>query len=425
MSVTVKRATGKEVVQQSMIVVETRPATIETADIAAWKSAVNAAKYGRRNQLYRLYENLLADGVFSRAIEKRTEAITNAELIFTDAKGEPVEAINELIDTPEFEHFLSEIMEAKAWGVSVIDVMSALPFACYSVPRRNLNTLKKVILKDEYAEDGMPWEGNMYLIEVNNSRDPLGFIYKAAPYIIYKRGGFGDWAEFVEVFGMPFKLGSYSAHDTDTRDELLKALKMAGSAPYMVKPKEADVAFIEAKSNSNGALYDKFLDRCDKEILITILGQTMTTVDGSSKSQSETHKEVEEDINKSDRKFVRRILNRNLLPILESAGLPVKGGKFVFPEQGETLTTKERVDIALKVKDAGIPVSDDTIYELSGVRKPKDGEAVSGAKPVDPAPDPDQLPGLGKKAKAHASFTERFTSFFAEALSRERAPLDF
>lgn len=414
-------------IKQQVIVLETKPANIETVDVAQWRNAVNAARQGRPSQLYKLYENIAADGVFSRSIDKRIEAITNAELSFIDANGDVVKELNDLIDTPEFEHLLSEIMEAKAWGVSVIDILSVLPFDAFSVPRRNINLAKKMILPNECAEIGMPYEGVPYIFEVRNSRDPLGYMYKAAPYVIYKRGGFGDWAEFVEVFGMPFKLASYSAYDTDTRDELLRSLKMMGSAPYMVKPKEADIQLLETKSNSNGDLYDRFLDRCDKEILITVLGQTMTTVDGSSKSQSETHKEVEEDINKSDRRFVRRILNRNVLPILEAAGLPVKGGKFIFPEQGESLSTEQRLSIALDVKENGLPVSDDYIYEISGVRKPKPNEVVTRKiSTQDPAITDPATPKPGsKKEQAQATLLGKAFSFFAEALSRERAPLDF
>jgi phage gp29-like protein len=316
-------------------------------------------------------------------------------------------------------------MEAKAWGVSVIDVMSAMPFNCFSVPRRNLNIAKKLILPDEFSESGLSYEGLPYIFEVNNSRDPLGYMYKAAIYVIYKRGGYGDWAEFIELFGMPFRLAKYSAYDTNTRDELIKSLKMFGGAPYAVVPKEAEVDQKETSSSSNGQLYDRFLDRCDKEILITVLGQTMTTVDGSSKAQSQTHKEVEEDINKSDRKFVRRILNRNVLPILEAAGLPVAGGKFVFPEQGESLSTVERLDIAIKVKGEGIAVSDEYIYEVSGVRKPEKGETISSkAKAPNPDnPDPDDTDPKAPVKKT--TLKDAIAGFFADALSSGRAPLKF
>lgn len=426
MSVTKKKGTDVNL-QQQIVTVVSKAANIESSDIASWRTAVNAAKQGNRRQLYKLYENLMADGVFSRAVDKRIEAITNAELLFTDANGQPVDAVNAVIDTPEFERLLREIMLAKAWGVSVIDILSAIPFDCFSVPRRNINTAKKLILPDELSDTGLDYSTVPYIFEVN-ADDPFGFIYKVAPYVIYKRGGYGDWAQFVELFGMPFRIGKYNAYDVTTRDEIIKSLQAFGAAPWAVVPKEAEFEFMQNNASGNGDLYDKFLARCDKEILITVLGQTMTTIDGSSKSQSETHKEVEEDINKSDRKFIRRILNANVLPILEASGLPVKGGKFVFPEQGESLTTEQRVNIALSIKNNGVPVADEYLYEISGVSKPEDGQTVSRLSPPPPVPgtsDPAKPdPANTDDKKKLSAAWDGLISFFAEALG-QRATLKF
>lgn len=425
MPVKVKKGKDMPTAEKHVIVVEARPANIESADVSTWRSAVNSAKAGYRNSLFRLYENVIADGVLGRAIDKRTEAITNADLVFQNAKGEPDQLINELIDTVEFEKFLTAVMEAKAWGISVVDVMSAFPMKFYNVPKRNLNTVRKLVVTEEYSDVGLSYQDSPYLIEIVNHSDPLGYIFKAAVYVIYKRGGFGDWAEFVEIFGMPFRAWKYSAYDPTVRDELINALQSAGSRLNMVVPKEAELDQKDGTSSTDGELFNKFVDRCDKEILISVLGQTMTTQEGSSKSQSETHKDVEEDINKSDRRFVRRVLNNKLLPILESMGLPVAGGKFVFPEQGESLGTADRVDIALKIKDNGVPVSDEYIYEISGVRKPMKGEKVSRTSPaLEPVDDNDEPPEPGKEKKLNDTAVARMISFFAEALGK-RAPLKF
>lgn len=440
MTVTRTKGTKDAKSPQPMVTVVSQPVVMDSSDISTWKNSVNSARYGRRNQLYRLYENLLVDGLLSRSIEKRIEAITNSELVFMTDKKEPVQEIIDLIDTPEFEKFLREIMLAQAWGGSVIDVMSILPLQIFSVPRRNINFEKKLILPDEYADNGLEYEKDPYIIEVVPN-DPFGFIYKAAPYVIYKRGGYGDWAQFVELFGMPFRLGKYSAYDTNTRDEIVKSLKMFGSAPWAVVPKEGEFEFMQNNATGNGQLYNLFIDRCDKEILITVLGQTMTTQDGSSKSQSETHREVEKDINKSDSRFVQRILNNQLTPILEMAGLPVKGGKFSFKEQGETLTTAQRVTIALSIKKGGIAVADDYFYETSGIPKPTP-EQISKQQPPAPInqdpnnpvpanPDPNNPAPEVKKPK-HAlpvkmklsDSISRVFNFFVQALDRG-APLKF
>lgn len=426
MSVNVKKGGASPKVEQHVIVVESRPASVESADVSTWRSAVNSAKNGYRNSLFRLYENLMADGTLSQAIGKRTEAITNSELIFTSANGEPNPVMNDIIDSIEFENLLTAIMEAKAWGISVIDIMSVMPsLKIYNVPRRNLNVAQKMVLAREGDETGMPYADNPFIIEVENPGEPLGYIYKAAVYVIYKRGGFGDWTEFAEIFGMPFRAWKYSAYDPTVRDELLKALNQAGGRLNMVIPKEAELDQKEATSNANGELFDKLIDRCEKEILIAVLGETMTTIDGSSKSQSETHKDVAEDKNKSDRRFVRRVLNTYVLPIFERMGLPVDGGSFMFPEQGKSLSTKDRVDIALKLRADGIPVSDEYIYEVSGVRAPENGETVSGRPGASAQPEELPPPGPGSRQKAEASALQRVFSFFSEALGGGRAPLKY
>lgn len=427
MAITVKKGGKSPKVETHVVVVETRPANIETSSVAAWRQAVNSAKAGYRNPLFRLLENVAADGVLSRSIQKRNEAITNAEIVFIGKNGEPDQVINDLIDSVEFEKLLVAIMEAKGYGISVVDVLSVMPLTFYNVPRRNLNTIKKLVVPIEGGDVGLPYVDNPYLVEINSPDDPLGYIFKAAVYVIYKRGGFGDWAEFVEIFGMPFRAWKYPGYDSNTRDELIKALQQAGSRLNMVVPKEAELDQKDATSNSTGELFDKFVDRCDKEILISVLGQTMTTQAGSSKSQSETHKDVEEDINKSDRRFVRRVLNSQVLPVLERMGLPVAGGKFTFPEQGESLSTRDKVDIALKVKGDGIPVSDEYIYEISGVRAPKDGETVSKKPSNDPGldPQPPLVKQPGNKQQSEASAVARLISFFVEALPPRRAPLKY
>ena len=72
-------------------------------------------------------------------------------------------------------------------------------------------------------------------------------------------------------------------------------MEEAGSAPYIIIPKEAEV---ETKSGNNGSgtSYNEFRQACNEEMLITILGQTLTTVQGENGARSlgEVHKEVEE-----------------------------------------------------------------------------------------------------------------------------------
>ena len=62
----------------------------------------------------------------------------------------------------------------------------------------------------------------------------FGLFLKTAPYAIWKRGGFGDYAQWIELFGMPQRVGKYSSYDPESRRLLVEAMEQAGSAPWIV-----------------------------------------------------------------------------------------------------------------------------------------------------------------------------------------------
>lgn len=359
-------------VAQNIII---QPAKVETVDVGRWKLNVNSALQGNRTGLYNMYENLLSDGFLSDTIEKLVGAVTNAEITF-QRDGNSVEEIDDLIDTPEFEKLIREIALSKVWGKSVIDVMFTPMFDVFSFPRKHIvikgvgkpiKERQKYIAIKESDRDGYDYTKDEYIIECGED-DDLGLLYKAAPYVIYKRGGFGDWSQFVEIFGQPFRLAKYNSFDTDTRDKLLEALRIMGASPYAAVPKEAEFEILNG-GGGNSTVFKTFTDACNEEILISMLGNTMTTLSGSSRSQAEVHMQSQEDKFQALRRYVQRILNRHLVPLLLKRGYDVAGGFFLFPDAGENISTKERVDMALMLKKEGLTIDDDYLYEISGIPK--------------------------------------------------------
>lgn len=402
-----------------------RPLNRGISDIGAWRSAIKLADTGRRSKLIDLCEDMLLDSVLSSSIDKRRMAIANAEISFS-VDGKPVPEIDDLIDSPEFEEFIAEIWNSKEWGHTLLELDFSNGFKATLVPRKNVNPKKKLILKNEGDEQGISYEGDDFFIEAGKPTD-FGILHKVAQYCIYKRGGFGDWSQAAEIFGMPFRVGKYNSYDPNSRDALYQALDEAGSAAMAIIPEGTSVEFMANSTNINGNLYDGLRKACNEEILIGVLGQTMTTTNGSSKSQSETHQEVLEGINKADRRFVQRILNTKLLPILEKRGFKVKGGWFHFTEQGETISLKDRIEIDLKVADK-VAVPDDYWYDTYGIPKPQDGNtkpnaeksALVRANNHSPNHSPNNhspnchLPN-NDSPETMLSLWERFLNFFASA----------
>ena len=383
----------------------------KVSDVGTWRAALRAADAGRPASLYNLFEDIMIDGLLSDAVQKRIDAVTNAELTFQDASGEEVQEISDLMDSTAWETLLTEIIKCKMYGRSGIELTFGPDgISAFAIPAKHIDLRTRSILIRENDLSGIPYETDPQLIILGQDLD-WGLLLKATPYAIYKRGGFGDWSQWVELFGMPRRVGKYNAYDPESRKLLEEAFDKAGSAPWMVVPKETEID-TEESSSGNGSSYDQFRKACNEEILITILGQTLTTVQGDkgARSLGEVHKEVEEGKNKSDLRFVQRVLNSRVLPLLESRGYPVTGGKFIFPKAVEQLSVSDLVSLS-RIMD--IPQS--FLHEKYSIPVPQDGEPVAGEKTGEPIEGVLMDSGDADIKNADRSLLARLKDFFRES----------
>ena len=200
-------------------------------------------------------------------------------------------------------------------------------------------------------------------IEIGEPYD-LGLFISAAQYVLYKRGGFGDWANFVEVFGQPIIDAEWDGYDEKQRLQLEEALNRMGNGGKITRPAGTKINLLENRANANGDLQLHFVNKLNAEISKVILGQTETTESSASSgyAQSQIHAQVEDDINISDINYARRGLNTRFIEIMIALGIPgVEGGRFIVHEEPvQQLSAKEKLnmDIAL-VRDLQLPVDDD------------------------------------------------------------------
>lgn len=390
---TTKKATKEKPVIYNQLVV--KAPTRKTYDVGEWRTALRAADNGRPKKLFDLIEDLEIDGVLSDAVEKRILAVTNAAITFQNANGEEVDEIIDLIDTPAFEELLKTIMHVIFWGRSGGEFSFADGFDFKPIPPKHISLETKSILLNSYDVTGINYEGDDHLLILGKKLN-FGLFLKTAPLVIYKRGGFGDYAQWLEIFGMPQRVGKYSSYDPESRKLLEEALENAGSAPYVVIPKESDVETTNNTGNGNsGTSYNDFRKACNEEVLITVLGQTLTTVlsDTGARSTAEVHKAVEEDKNKADMRMCQRVLNRFVLPLLEKRGFPVSGGVFVFPEAAQELKVSEIVQLSDILE---IPAS--FLHDKYSIPKPENGEPLARKQSTQPQKTEEQKPKTQKKS---------------------------
>jgi phage gp29-like protein len=420
-----KTTTQPTVIIQSLTV---RPTQRSTDDIVKWKQAIQSADMGRRVPLYNLYEGIMLDTRITSVVEKRVLGITNSQWVFVDDAGKEVDDIKKIIDSPAFETILEEIQNAIIYGHSLLECGKDADgnLVAELIPRKHVKQELGIVIKNENDTTGIAYREpptNYYVLEVGNTKD-YGLLLKAAPYVIFKKGNFSDWAQYAELFGMPQRVGKYDINDVDSKIAMERSLEDAGSASWISVPKDTDITVNEGKgAGDGGKLYHGLKDACNEEITILFLGQTMTTDDGASKAQGQVHLAVEESLHKKDRRRARRILNQYLVPILANLGYPVGNGTFDVKEDN-TLSTKERLEI-LNIVDAKTPVADDEYYTTSGVPKPANYDALKAEKipaPVPPTDDDNAQKNNAKKQPAKPAaksekltLFEQFKNFFDQA----------
>lgn len=393
-------------------------------DVGEWRNAITSADTGRVKRLYDMFDDLLIDGYLSDAFSKRKDAVTNSELTFQNDKGELNKDMMEIIDTLEFEKLLSLIVDVIGWGRTGIELDFSNGLGVFEIPKKHINLVNKTILINDTDEAGIPYDDDDHILVLGEHRR-YGLFMKTAPYVIWKRGGFGDWAQWLEIFGMPQRVGKYSMQDEGTRRILEQALAQAGSAPYIVIPKESEVETVNnTGSGSSSGSYQDFRKACNEELLITVLGQTLTTIQGDkgARSLGEVHKQVEEAKNRSDIRYVQRVLNQYVLPLFEKYGLPVKGGRFIFPEAAEALSVSEIVSLS-KI----LPIPQSYLYDKFSIPAPQNDELVAGV--AKEAKESQNEKGLTSKEgidkKEQTPKKKSLFDFFVNAPTKERGIAGF
>ena len=363
-------------------------------NIESWRSAISAFENNTnpvRAYLYDLYKDIELDGQVIATWGKRCDAITNKRLLFK-RDGEEDETITALLNSPDMRSIVKELLKSIAYGFTLIQILGIwfdedeeqYKMEWDLIPRKHVHpekgfecvsyqqhmATKDFFFMEKPNADYMLWAGD---------RDDMGLFSAVAQYVIYKRGGFGDWSQFAEMFGMPFRELSYDDYDPETRAKLEKAMEEWGAAGYIIKPKSAELTLHDTGgSTSSAEVYDMLISKCDAAISKVILGNTLTTEQGEIGSQAlgEVHKESESEKNASDQLFILSILNTKFRAVLKKFGFNVTGGEIMYEgleTNWDKLQTKWNV---VKEIAQTVPVDDDYIYEEFDIPKPDNYEQM-------------------------------------------------
>lgn len=299
-----------------------------TAWRSAWQAALNIDNPSRYN-LYSLYVDTLIDNHLSGAIEQRKDmTLQKAFRIVNNKDSKEKIELTQIFESAWFKKFMSLALDSRFWGHSLIELGEVITADkhCFSsvslVPRQHVIPSYGVIVKsptDEWKSGISYREGKLakWVIEAGDS-DDLGLLLKVTPQAISKRYMLAYWDTFGEIFGMPIRIAKTSTRDKVEQSKIFNILEKMGARSYALLPEGTDIELKETSRGDAFNVYDKRVERADAEMSKCILGQTMTTDDGSSKAQGEVHLDILKNIVSRDADFVKDLINDQLIPLMVS-----------------------------------------------------------------------------------------------------------
>jgi phage gp29-like protein len=241
---------------------------------------------------------------------------------------------------------------------------------------------------------------------------------------LYLAYGVGDFAELLEINGIPLRLGKYPPTATnDERSTLLRAVAGIGHAAAGIVPQGMDIEFITA-ANSTGEAHERMISWAEGSISKAVVGQTLSAdskATGLGSGVADLHHEVKQDIRDSDARQLAGTLTRDLLwPLLvlnRGGGDPMRAPRLVFDtKEPEDLKTYAE-SLPLLVAIGGMRIPPKWVHEKLNIPMAEPNDPVLTVQTKPPA-SPSEPSG------AAALRTAALTGTNANAIAPDQAALD-
>lgn len=310
-------------------------------DISDWLAALEWARsphYQYWKPLIDLYTDVEMDAHLSSLLQTRRLRVLREPFTLRNEAGDDVSV---LLRHRWFDTFVRAVVDSIFYGYTMIEVLAhpeAREVSVTLLPRAHYAPLRGGILaRDVDPGSLLPVVGTeleTQVICLGEWRD-LGLLAQAAPLVLRKKNAVGAWSEFTEVFGMPIRIGKTASGDQREINRMEEFLEKMGSRAYAVIDSEDDIMMRETARSDAYRVYNELCKLMDAQLSKLIVGQTMTTDDGSSRSQAEVHERIFDDITAYDKQYVAMAVNDYLIPLLQHEGEWPTGLTFGYDERVE------------------------------------------------------------------------------------------
>lgn len=318
-----------------------------------------------------------------------------------DARDKKIaEAVQaEIIEHDGWTDLIEDMLDALGKGFSVVEIDWRKTARAWT-PREfvwrdprffqfDRETGREIRLRDPAdLMDGVPLDPFKFI--THRSRLKSGLTYRGG---IARVVAFGwmckaytlkDWVAFIETYGLPLRLGRYGPEATAADvQKLFSAVANIGTDAAAVLPKSMEIDFQETAKGTSDKVFENLARWVDEQTSKAVLGQTMTSDNGSSQSQATVHNEVRHDIAAADARAVSAALRRDLIRPYVDLNFGVQDRYPILSiEIAEPEDIKAKIDGATALMGQGVTFRASELRAKIGFSDPQEGDEVVGGKPT-------------------------------------------
>ena len=346
-------------------------------DMTAFRQAVMTAKnenLPNRLPLLRIYEQFQSDTVLKTLVQKRKGNVINKKRRLHINNKNDVGA--NWLNSIWFRQFLSIAMDSIFYGYSAPyfgDIINGQFEWCkgdllhYVSPEYNtLSSSPYLNLPGtESAWDLNNPEIRDSILLICDQTYNLGLYENAIAMVIYKWIGLGAMGSSTQEASTSYKIYKADKRADDDTTELRQTIYEMYKTGQLIMPKDDELDILSNPDIADAALlFQNCIEYCDKVLSQLILGNSMTTNDGSSRSQAEVHKDVEEEITNLDLDYIESIVNFQLIPFMRRNGFNIPDSiEFKF-DRSDELSLEKQFEIEKSLAAIVVPMNGYAPYTI-------------------------------------------------------------
>lgn len=371
------------------------------------------------------------DGHFGGVLDARRRAVTRlpwrAVAATDDALAvEIVDAVQrDILNGAWFRPLIQDLLDAvvKGWSVCTLrwtygDVWTPAEAVWVDQQMTGATPMDRRIAWRDPADESKLVAIEPYTAVVHVASSPSGPVFRRgigrALAMLYslKRLGVAAWAGFIELFGVARPVVSYTPGIKQPElDDLERRIQQWMHGGYMLKSVTMKVEFPEPANTRMGGgdpVQAALARWCDEQASKRIVGQTMTSDQGSSRSQAEVHERVAASIVEADATDLAATITRYLVEPYVRLNF---GMAAPIPTIGAVIESSERqafqVEAIKVMAPLGLRVEHSVVCDLIGLPEPADGAELL---------EPRRAPPPGAAARRGHHRAETTSEAFARQL---------